>query len=372
MNLRSPLTGNTLHRFGHVLEAGAERWPIVDDIAFLRADRRDLADHVLQHLESGDENAALVMLLGDQDGWARTPPPSEADRIELLARRDSIGFRQAMDLLALGPVATYFAHRWSDPTLMSGLALAQAYWTQPRRVLEVACGAGHFLPSFASADEVVGGDLVFAKLWLARHFVAPDAQLVCFDAAEPWPFADQAADLVFCHDAFYFLPNKADVAREMMRVGEQILVGHTHNRLTENLSAGQPLSPGGYADLFQGCTLFDDRELTQSLVDLRKPVPASAEDLNTAAAIAIAWPGGSPISASGDVSQPKPGRKLSRNPLYEQGEIVWPSDRYEREYAALATYPVHSDAPASAWAGQSPDIDRLALNRVLVELPPRW
>ncbi len=155
-------------------------------------------------------DGALVALLGDQDGWARTPPPTEAARRDVVRGRDTLSFRQAMDLLAFGPVGTYFAHRWSDPTFLSGLALAQAYWGAPRRVLELACGAGHFLRAFAGQRaEVIGGDLVFAKLWLARHWVAPAATLVCFDAAAPWPFGDRAADLLFCHDAFYFLPTQA-------------------------------------------------------------------------------------------------------------------------------------------------------------------
>ena len=53
---------------------------------------------------------------------------------------------------AFGPVGTYFAHRWSDPTFLSGLALAQSYWGAPRRVLEVACGAGHYLRAFAGLE----------------------------------------------------------------------------------------------------------------------------------------------------------------------------------------------------------------------------
>ncbi len=187
-----PGDGPVLTRARTRLVADGERWPVLDGIAFLRADRRALADAALACLDTGDRDGALVLLLGDQDGWARTPPPTEAARRDLLARRHALSFREAMALLAFGPVGTYFAHRWSDPTFLSGLALAQSYWGAPRTVLELACGAGHFLRAFAGhAAEVVGGDLVFAKLWLARHWVAPQATLVCFDAAAPWPFAER-------------------------------------------------------------------------------------------------------------------------------------------------------------------------------------
>ncbi len=373
MRLRSPLTGRELARTGHALSAGDERWPVVDEIAFLHAGRRALADAVLDCLDCGDTEAALVLLLADQDDWARTPPPDVAHRQEAIRRRDVLSFREAMALLAFGPVATYFTHRWSDPTFLSGLALAQAHWSEGCRILEVACGAGHFLRAFAlSAGSVTGGDVVFAKLWLARHFVAPHAHLVCFDAASPWPLHDGAADMLFCHDAFYFLPRKDAVAAEMMRISPRVLAGHMHNALTDNLSAGAPLSPGQYASLFPACRLFDDRELTDALVGDRVPRAVSAEALQDAAAISLAWRAGPPGKASGALTDARPGQALRRNPLYQGGQIVWPSARYEAEYRALVTYPPSTDAPERARAGEDDATDHLARLRVLLDLPARW
>ena len=293
-----------------------------------------------------------MLLLGDQDGWARTPPPSEEARRHAVRQRATLTFREAMDLLAFGPVGTYFAHRWSDPTFLSGLALAQAYWGAPRRVLELACGAGHYLRAFAGhAAEVTGGDLVFAKLWLARQWIAPDAALVCFDAAAPWPFADRAADLLFCHDAFYFLPEKPRVAAEMLRVATRVLVGHMHNALVDNLSAGEPLEPANYAAMFPAPDLFDDRELTAALVEARVPRTATFAELADSPAIALAVGTGSPGVAAGPLTTPPTGARLRRNPLYAGGQIRWPSERYEREYGPLATYPPVTDAPDEALAG---------------------
>ena len=372
MILRSPVSGQTLTADGHSLIAAGERWPLVDNIAFLRADRRALADAVLSALDAGDTEGALILLLGDQDGWARTPPPSEDARRAVISGRDTLSFRSAMELLAFGPVGTYFTHRWSDPTFLSGLALAQSHWHAPASVFETGCGAGHFLRAFAPhAAHVAGGDLVFAKLWLARHFVAPTAELVCFDAAAPWPLADHAADLVFCHDAFYFLPNKPHVAAEMARVAPAILVGHAHNALTETLSSGAPLDPAGYAALFPGAVLYDDRELTQALVEVRTPCASTAADLATTPAITLALAGRADCAA-GPLTTPPPGVTLRRNPLYDAGRIAWPSPRYEAEYAGLATYPMHTDAPDNAQAGASAAIDALARDRVLLDLPERW
>ena len=371
MTLRSPISLRPLHQTGHALVAGGERWPVVADIAFLRADRRDLADAALAALDDGDTEGALVLLLSDQDHWALTPPPDETALRHLVRNQATLSFRAAMDLLALGPVSTYFAHRWSDPTFLSGLALAQSHWRSPGCVVELACGAGHYLRAFTEhANTVIGCDLVFAKLWLARHYLSPDATLLCFDAAAPWPLPDDAADLLFCHDAFYFLANKPQAAAEMQRVTPRILLGHMHNALVDNLSSGAPLDPAGYAALFSDPTLFDDRELTAAFVEARAPV--ASNHLADAPAIALTSGAGAPGPATGVLAVPPTGTKLRRNPLYVDGTIVWPSARYAAEYGALATYPVTTDAPERALAGADPLIDAMALRRVLVDLPECW
>ena len=374
--LTSPVSGRALHAdTPHSLAAAGERWPVVEAIPFLRADRADLAAAALAALDAGRAEDALVLLLGDQDNWARTPPPSEADRRAVVRDAGRISFRAAMDRLAFGPVGTYFAHRWSDPTFLSGLALAEAHWTEPARVFELACGAGHFLREFArAAPWVGGGDIVFAKLWLARRYVAPDARLVCFDAAAPWPLRSGAADLVFCHDAFYFLPDKPHVAAEMRRVAGAgpVLVGRAHNALVDNLSAGQPLPPGEYAALFGAPLLYDDHELTQALIEARVPRPSSAEELSAAAAVSLATGPATPRAVAGGLAVPPHGAALRRNPLYDGPAIAWPSLRYEREYGPLATYPLHCDGPEFAVAGADPAVDALARRRVLLDLPPAW
>ena len=434
--LRSPVTGAVLTAGPHDLHAAGERWPVVDGIAFLRADRRALADAALAALDCGDAEGACVILLADQDGWASTPPPDETSRRRAVRERTELSFRAAMDLLAFGPVGTYFAHRWSDPTFLSGLALAEAHWHAPDRIVELACGAGHFLREFGRVRpqaEVTGCDLVFAKLWLARHFLAPNARLLCFDAAQAWPLADASADLVFCHDAFYFLPDKQRVAGEMLRVagGQEasasvsrkrskkllswlsrtaetarlpnthtqrqkffgsflqkrtacfalpgrVLVGHAHNAAVDNLSHGAPLLPEQYAALFGPALLYDDRELTAALAEARTPRPAGAADLLQAPAVALAAGAAAadaPRALTGGLAMPQPGQKLLRNPLYSADaaapSLRFPSPRYEAEYAALATYRLTTDAPARAVAGD-PALEAAIRRRELLDLPAAW
>lgn len=370
--LRSPLSGAVLKAdTPFSLSAAGERWPVLDGIPFLRADRRELAEAALAQLDAGRPDAALVVLLGDQDNWARSAPPDASSCGRVVDEASCLSFRDAMDLLAFGSVGTYFAHRWSDPTFLSGLALAEAH-DPPGPVFELACGAGHFLREFGRRGPASGGDIVFAKLWLARRFVAPEARLVCFDAAVAWPFADGAFGTVFCHDAFYFLPDKPHVAAEMQRVASCILVGHAHNALTDNLSSGEPLAPDAYAALFPGASLFDDRELTASLVEARAPRSVAAGALVGAPAVSWAQKAGPARPVLGGLAVPPPGTVLRRNPLYEGDRIRWPSPRYETEYAQLVTYPDEASGPLTALAGSDPGIDALARRRVLLDLPASW
>ena len=370
----SPATGATLQRVApHVLAHGHERWPVIDEIPFLRADRRELADAALDAIDAGDAARAAALLLTDQDPFAPDPPPRIADNLALLAFEPHLTFRDAMARLRLGRVADYFAHRWSDPTFLSGLVLATALERAP--VLELACGAGHFIPELAAAGlEPIGADLVFAKLWLCRHFIAPDATLVCFDAQRPWPIPSGALGGAFCHDAFYFLPGKQAVIGEMRRcclADAVIAIGHAHNALVDNHSAGLPLTPEGYADLLGGATMFDDRALTAAFVSRDMPRDATPAALAGAEAVSLLSPTAARLHADRLELGERP-TTLHLNPLYRrdagarEARIVWPSERYGAEYGPLATYPATWDGADSA---SDPEAVR---RRIYLDLPTRW
>jgi len=179
---------------------------------------------------------------------------------------------------------------------------------------------------------------------------------------------------VFCHDAFYFLPEKPHVAAEMLRVASSgcVLVGHAHNAVVDNLLSGDPLAPAEYAALFGAPLLYDDRELTAALVEGRAPVPSTTAAVADAPAVALAAGAGTPRPVLGGLAVPPPGAKLRRNPLYVSAIISWPSDRYEREYGPLVTYPMHAEGPEQAVAGTDPATDHLARRRVLLDLPTSW
>ena len=377
--LGSPLSGRPLvPDTPHSLVDGAGgRWPLVDGIAYLRTGRDALVAETLALLDAGRIADALALLLAEQDDWWTGPSVEPSELAGLIAERDRLGFRDAMDRLGFGRVGDYLAHRWSDPTYLAGLALMEAHWCEPDSVFELACGTGAYLRELARRGVTCsGGDVVFAKLWLARHWVVgPDVELICFDAGSPWPIAGRKHGMVLCHDAFYFLEPKAAIAtrlRDATAPAGVLALAHIHNAEHPNLSAGAAMTAADLAEVFPDACLYDDAELTYALAEARAPVPQAADALRAVEAFSI---------VIGDPRPPRPvlsglalppaEATLRKNPLYgEDDSIRWPSDRYRAEYAARATYPLRSQAPRSA--RRTSATEPSVRSRELVDLPERW
>ena len=385
-NLLDPVSGRPLVQESlHTLCDGSSRWPLIDGVAYLRRGRDDLRGLCLAALDAGNERAALALLLTDQDPFAPLPPPSVAITSAVIdaVHDNRITLRDAMQALNFGPVTDYFAHRTCTPTYLSGLALL-AHGGRPRAVVELACGIGQFLRELhAHGVPALGVDLVFAKLWLARRFVAPDAVLVCADAACP-PLAPTHSSTVMCHDAYYFFSEKAEAARHWMRLAADdgcVLVGHAHNAGVAQTVAGSPLTPAGYAALFPGCAMHNDDELTASALSRKRAPARSVDELDTAEAVSLVWPGTRRTWWPGILQAPAT-TPLRLNPLLGErdGRTVahWPSPRFAAEYAPLSGYldgPMPSPRVvqrALSGARGDAEIVELARRRVLVDLPERW
>ena len=374
--LVSPTTGLALRAEGpDAVTDGTHRWPMIDGIAYLRTGREAVIAAVLDLLDRGCRESALALLLADQDDWWDGPRALPADLLRLIRERRTLTLRDAMTLLAFGRVGDYFAHRWSDPTFLAGLALLDAHWNAPSSAFELACGIGHYLRDLARRGvSVYGGDVVFAKLWLARHWVVPEAELVCFDAGSPWPTSGRRADLVLCHDAFYFLEPKVAILarlRDAVAPGGRLAIGHIHNRAAENLSAGVGLTQADLAGLFPDATLYDDDELTRAAAEARAPVPQQPTALAEAESFSLMEGGtGAPRAATGPLCRPVDGAALRRNPLYAVAPggglaIAWPSERYRAEYAPRATY------RPRIW-GELDVSEDAARRREMLDIPARW
>lgn len=381
----SPVDGAPLeHDTPHSLADGRTRWPVVDGIAYLRVGRDALRERALTALDAGDRTGALVALLADRGDWERGESADDESLRRLVDGIAIVSLREATSALAYGPAATEILYRWIDPAYLAGLALLAAHRPTHGRVLEVACGAGHSLRELARVGvETLGADLVFSKLWLARHFVAPTADYVCFDVRAPWPLREHAAHLVYCNDAFHYFAKKGHAIAEMRRVmgpSGTLLIGHAHTRSFEDAGAGEPLDPAMYEAVVDARTLYDDEELTRAMIEERAPhgVPCAMLDSVRAVSLVAGGGAGPPRAARADVTMPAVGTHVRRNPLYARDgdgryRVRWPSDRYESEYKAVATYPlVLDDAPPEIVTGASLQTDRLVRSRAYVSLPARW
>jgi SAM-dependent methyltransferase len=376
VTLLSPVSGRPLAAdTPHSLAAPGERWPVVDGIPYLRTDSEGLVAVALDHLDAGCPDDALVSLLTDQDSWWTGPATDLSQLKRLVRERDTLTLREAMALLRLGPVADYFAHRWSDPTYLAGLALLEAHWTSPATAFELACGIGHYLRDLTRRGVAcTGADVVFAKCWLAKHWVAPDAEYVVFDAASPhWPVRD-GCDLVQCHDAFYFLPEQDRVAaklRALVAADGTLAVSHLHNSGFPGGAKGPARSAAEWAALFPHATVYDEEDLLGALLEAGTPDPIRWTDDAGVEAFSLVEGAEVPARAlSGGLVLPPPGASLRRNPLLGErpghDDARWPSQRWRDEYGAQCYWAnADEDLPAALVA------EPARLRRV-VDLPERW
>lgn len=354
------------------------------------------------HLEPEAKRAQQQIAAGDGAGAERTMlglDPDGAERFEAAARAPGATYRELVE--ALGPdfEAGYFLYRFSDPTYLVTDAVvravaagAPARW---RRAIDLCGGSGHVTRSLAAlpACPPVLADLRFPKLWLARRFTAPRCEPVCCDANAPLPFADGAFDLAVCSDAFHYVWTKRLFASEMMRlVGRAgaVAVTHVHNERRWNPSAGMPLPPGAYADLFAPMSprLFAETRLLRELlgaggIDLSRHDEPAAIDADPALTLVASRQddvfrrrpaGGAPARVQGE---------LRLNPLYAVRlhggvatlRLTFPSRDYEEEYGACRDYlPARlevdrADLDALAAGRPTPALEELARRRVILDLP---
>jgi hypothetical protein len=307
---------------------------------------------------------------------------------------------------ALGPnfEGRYFLYRFSDPTYIVARAVMRSIATNvlhgKRRAIDICGGSGHLTRSLIdlSSSPTVLADLYYAKVWLARKFIAPGCEPVCCDGNAPLPFARGTFGFAMCTDAFMFIWTKRQFIGEVERLiatdGDSgaVLIGHTHNQRTWSPSHGQPLSVEGYRDLFETfeprvfgeAGLFTDI-VNDGSIDLSRRDSEAVLDADPALSIiASRHPG---VFAAHPLESLPPSvvtGEFQLNPLYATTllspdsvrlSLQFPSGDYAEEYGACRAYlpdevvvdrTVLAALPASTVTGELAD---LARRRVVLDLP---
>jgi len=379
--LRSPTRDRPLREVDpFILSDGEECWPCFDGIPFLRIGRDALRESVLAAIRDGRPLDGLALLLADRKD--ETIPPADPESARQVAGGvATVG--EAMHGLGYGGMAPYMYHRWCLPTYLSGLALLEAHAPEGATLFEVGCGLGHFIRSWIdNSGPAIGSDLVFSNLWLARRYVAPRANFVCFDANVSFPLASHCADVSFSQDAFHYFRMKEHVMHEMRRVAARgiVILGHVHNARHDNFSAGLPLELDAYLSYVRPSVVYDDEALTNAALTgtPAKParLPAELEEIE-----AFAF-------ACGEVADlktprltlPRYGTVLQVNPLITQHGVSWPSARFEQEFSNGWNYwndmrfPPQRivDAARAGKIGIDPECDWYIRRRVMLDLPEGW
>ena len=369
-------------------------FPLVDGIPVLHV--LPAATVARDHLQAGRPELARRAMFGlDDDG--------QAEAFDAVASSDSATYRDTVDALGPGFEGGYFLYRFSDPTYIVAQAVARAVGRTvlggSRRAIDICGGSGHVTRTLLDLSDVppVLADLYFAKVWLARRFTAPGCEPVCCDGNAPMPFARGAFSFAMCTDAFMYIWTKRQFVGEMERLVDNarepgaVLIGHTHNERTWSPSHGQPLSPEGYADLFEALeprifgegNLFADVVAGGSLDLTRRDDQETLDKSPALTIIASRHPG---VFARQPLTQPEAAGELRINPLYAlepDGDRVrlrleFPNEEYADEYGACRQYlpetlTLDRSAVADLAEGKvSGALVELRRRKVIVDLPKRY
>ena len=375
-------------------------FPVVDGIPVLHL--QSSATTALDHVKVGRPDLARRAMFGLDD-------EAQAAAFDAVASAPASTYRDTVEALGPNFEGGYFLYRFSDPTYLVAQAVVRAVGATvlggARRAVDICGGSGHVtrtLLDLSSAPPVLA-DLYFAKVWLARRFTAPGCEPVCCDGNAPMPFARGAFSLAMCTDAFMYIWTKRQFVGEMERLIDAartdlerpgaVLIGHTHNERTWSPSHGQPLSPEGYADLFETIEprLYGELGLFADVVrggplDLSRRDDQQTLDANPALTIVASRDGRVFTAHSLPPPAARAAGELRLNPLYAatpDGDrlrlrLEFPNAEYEDEYGACRQYlpeevTVDRALLAALQSGAlTGDAVELLRRKVIVDLPRKY
>lgn len=165
-------------------------------------------------------------------------------------------------------IGHYFMYRFGQPRHLAALSLARLLRNSDGCLLDVACGAGHlthYLSYGRQSGTVTGVDRDFFRLYLAKRFIAPQAQFACVSTDPVLPLASNLFEGVLCSDAFHIMREKKSMLQEFKRCltdNGSICLARVSNAEMDP-HEGYELNVGGYADLLADwpCAITDEDDL---------------------------------------------------------------------------------------------------------------
>ena len=149
----------------------------------------------------------------------------------------------------------YFLNRFAQPRQLVALSLMTLIESPCKPVLDFGCGFGHLtrhLPCRINHQPLIGADLDFMRLYVAKNILAPDASYVCCNGDVPLPFPDKLFSVSYVSDTLFMVTNKVVCSKEIQRVSDSdglIIVSGIRNRLGKpHYSATMPYYT--YGELF--------------------------------------------------------------------------------------------------------------------------
>jgi uncharacterized protein YbaR (Trm112 family) len=373
-----------------VLSCWCCAYPIVDGIPVLVLG--DEVSAAIKAIEAGDFAQALHLVLDLS--------PARHQRFDELRASNDVPFARAVRALLPDGEGDYYVLRFGDPTFVVADTLTRLIARQltgpARRMVDVCGGCGHLTATLTELAAQFGGppplllDRSFWRLWLARRFLAPAAEMVCCDANVSLPLGSGRATLAVCNDAFHYVWAKRLLASELERISRvdgAIILTHVHNALGDNATAGNTLPPDGYVALFDRHSplLTSDADVLGWATggptprwDMNAATCGSADAVDLVASPTVPdWtvPPPTVTDASG-IWVVNPLLAVRRHQGQAVLSIQWPSEHYASEFGDAKRYlgdearlPAESLSQLGALAGSRPD---LVVRRVLLRVPENY
>ena len=351
-------------REGVSLRCGCSRYPVIEGIPIFAEwarNRTMTLEQVLAHHLPARPSLAGKIFRRLFSGQARVRQALSAPGTTFIDLAASLGRQGDLD---------YFRYRFSDLSYLSTSALLTPLTRGP--VLDLGCGAGHGIHALLRRIPkalVVGLDLNYSLLYLAKRFVAPQALLVCADASTRLPFLEGAFEAAYSADTFQYLSDRSAAARELLRVARgQILLSHL-----------PPLTlpdPATFAEIFASREgrIHPERRILEAFLerrelDLGHPGPAPGEVVSLSAGVESRIYPGADYFVSGS----------ALNPIYEvvreEGDRLhlrrrFISEKYSEAYRVHETYlPETIAVTQDQISSRDPELVR---KFVLLDLPPLY